>query len=32
MIQQVQFSLRGRSRVFHLVTEEVMRQLPPLPK
>lgn len=32
MIQQVQFSLRGHSRGFHLVTEEVMRQLPPLPK
>lgn len=32
MIQQVQFSLRGRSRGFHLITEEVMRQLPALPQ
>lgn len=32
MIQQVQFSLRGRTRGFHLITEEVLRQLPPLPK
>ena len=32
MIQQVEFSLRGRSRGFHLITEEVKRQLPTLPK
>ena len=30
MINQVQFSLRGRSRGFHLITEEVLRNLPPL--
>lgn len=32
MINQVQFSLRGRSRGFHLITEEVLRNLPPLPR
>ncbi|MBO4985269.1 MAG: YjbQ family protein, partial [Bacteroides sp.] len=32
MIKQVEFILRGRSRGFHLITEEVKRQLPPLPK
>ena len=32
MINQVQFSLRGRSRGFHLITEEVLRNLPSLPK
>lgn len=32
MIHQVQFSLRGRSRGFHLITEEVLRNLPSLPK
>ena len=32
MINQVQFSLRGRNRVFHLITEEVLRNLPSLPK
>ena len=32
MINQVQFILRGRSRGFHLITEEVLKQLPPLPK
>lgn len=31
MIQQTTFSLRARSRGFHLVTEEVLRQLPALP-
>ncbi len=32
MIRQVQFSLRSYPRGFHLITEEVMRQLPPLPR
>ena len=32
MIKQVEFILRGRSRGFHLITEEAKRQLPPLPK
>lgn len=32
MINQIQFSLRGRSRGFHLITEEVLRNLPSLPK
>jgi secondary thiamine-phosphate synthase enzyme len=32
MIQQTTFSLRARSRCFHLVTEEVLRQLPALPQ
>ena len=32
MIQQTTFSLRARSRGFHLVTEEVLRQLPALPQ
>ena len=32
MIKQVEFILRGRSRGFHLITDEVKRQLPPLPK
>ncbi len=32
MINQVQFSLRGRNRGFHLITEEVLRNLPSLPE
>ena len=32
MIQQTTSSLRARSRGFHLVTEEVLRQLPALPQ
>jgi len=32
MIQQTTFNLRARSRGFHLVTEEVLRQLPALPQ
>ena len=32
MIQQTEFSLRAVSRGFHLVTSEIMRQLPPLPE
>lgn len=32
MINQIQFSLRGRNRGFHLITEEVLRNLPSLPK
>ena len=31
MIQQVEITLRPKSRGFHLVTSEVMRQLPKLP-
>ena len=31
MIQQVEFSLRPLPRGFHLVTNEVMRNLPALP-
>ena len=32
MIQQVEITLRPHARVFHLVTEEIVRQLPPLPQ
>ncbi|MDR1331765.1 MAG: secondary thiamine-phosphate synthase enzyme YjbQ [Tannerella sp.] len=32
MILQKEFSLTRRGRGFHLVTEEVVRHLPPLPK
>lgn len=32
MIHQISFSLKARPRGFHLVTEEVLRQLPVLPK
>lgn len=32
MLQQVEFALRPRPRGFHLVTEEVLRQLPELPR
>ena len=32
MVQQVEFILRPRSRGFHLITEEVVRNLPPLPQ
>ncbi len=32
MIQQVEITLSPKSRGFHLVTSEVMRQLPKLPK
>lgn len=32
MIQQVEFSLRERPRGFHLVTAEVLAQLPALPR
>lgn len=32
MIQQVEFSLRPFPRGFHLITSEVLRQLPALPK
>lgn len=31
MIEQRQFSLKPRSRGFHLITSEVLAQLPPLP-
>lgn len=32
MIQQTEFSLKPVSRGFHLVTGEIVRQLPPLPQ
>lgn len=32
MIQQVEFTLRPHARGFYLVTEEIVRQLPPLPQ
>lgn len=32
MISQIEFVLRPRSRGFHLITDEVVRQLPSLPK
>lgn len=32
MIEQVEFSLQARPRGFHLVTREIMQQLPPLPR
>ena len=32
MVQQVEFTLRARSRGFHLITDEVLRHLPQLPK
>lgn len=32
MINQVEIVLQARSRGFHLITEEILRQLPTLPK
>lgn len=32
MIRQTEFTLRPRSRGFHLITDEVAAQLPPLPE
>lgn len=32
MIQQIEFSLKPVTRGFHLVTGEIVRQLPPLPR
>lgn len=32
MLQQVEITLRPHVRGFHLVTEEIVRQLPPLPQ
>ncbi|WP_455672803.1 secondary thiamine-phosphate synthase enzyme YjbQ [Phocaeicola sp.] len=32
MVSQTEFTLRARSRGFHLITDEVVSQLPPLPK
>lgn len=32
MIQQIEFSLRPRTRGFHLVTREIVEQLPTLPQ
>ena len=31
MIQQTEFTLRPRTRGFHLVTDEITANLPPLP-
>lgn len=32
MVQQVEFKLKPQSRGFHLITDEVLRHLPQLPK
>ena len=32
MVQQTEFTLQARSRGFHLITNEVLRYLPQLPK
>lgn len=32
MIQQIEFTLQSRKRGFHLITNEIMRQLPELPQ
>lgn len=32
MIKQVEFTLKERPRGFHLVTDEVVKELPPLPR
>ncbi len=32
MIEQTTFTLRPKARGFHLVTDEIVRNLPPLPK
>jgi len=32
MIQQIEFTLRSRGRGFHLITDEVVSHLPPLPQ
>ena len=32
MIQQTEFTLRPRTRGFHLVTDEIAANLPPLPE
>lgn len=32
MVEQIEFSLRARPRGMHLITEEVIRHLPPLPQ
>lgn len=32
MVTQIEFTLRPRARGFHLITEEVVGNLPPLPK
>lgn len=32
MVSQIEFSLKPRSRGFHLVTEEILRNLPELPQ
>jgi secondary thiamine-phosphate synthase enzyme len=32
MIQQVEFTLKGKSRGFHLITDEILHHLPKLPQ
>ncbi len=32
MVQQIEITLKARSRGFHLVTDEIVRQLPQLPR
>ncbi len=32
MVLQTEFTLRARNRGFHLITEEIVRNLPPLPE
>ena len=32
MVSQTEFTLRPRTRGFHLITDEVVRNLPPLPQ
>ena len=32
MVQQIEFTLQARPRGFHLITDEVLRHLPQLPK
>ena len=32
MIQQIEFTLKGKSRGFHLITNEILRHLPKLPQ
>ncbi len=32
MVEQVEFKLKPQSRGFHLITDEVLRHLPQLPK
>jgi secondary thiamine-phosphate synthase enzyme len=32
MIQQIEFTLKGKNRGFHLITDEVLQHLPKLPQ